>query len=77
MVAYDKVNDKILPFQLLTQRSRKNVKAEDLETIVCIYAFDLLYIDGQSLLKHNFIDRRKRLHGTFDLSKGHFMFAEY
>jgi DNA ligase 1 len=26
LVAYDPKNDKILPFQLLTQRSRKNVK---------------------------------------------------
>ena len=30
LVAYDTVNEKILPFQLLTQRSRKNVTASDL-----------------------------------------------
>jgi DNA ligase 1 len=32
LVAYDAANKKILPFQLLTQRSRKNVKKEDLDT---------------------------------------------
>ena len=32
LVAFDPVAKKILPFQLLTQRSRKNVKKEDLDT---------------------------------------------
>ena len=30
LVAFDVENDKILPFQLLTQRSRKNVTSTDL-----------------------------------------------
>lgn len=77
LVAYDKVNDKILPFQTLTQRSRKNVKQEDLETIVCLEAFDLLYLNGESLLKANFIDRRAKLHKHFKTEKGHFHFAKY
>jgi DNA ligase 1 len=32
LVAYDPINKKILPFQLLTQRSRKHVTKEDLTT---------------------------------------------
>lgn len=51
LVAYDTVQDRILPFQILTQRSRKNVTEEDLKTKICICAFDLLYLNGQSLLK--------------------------
>ena len=77
LVAYDVANDKILPFQLLTQRSRKNVTTADLETIVCLHAFDLLYLNGESLLKKNFIDRRTLLHDNFRAEKGKFHHAVY
>ncbi len=62
LVAYDHVNNRILPFQNLTQRSRKNVTEEDLKTKICICAFDLLYLNGKSLLKEPFIKRRETLH---------------
>ena len=65
LVAYDTVNDRILPFQILTQRSRKNVTEEDLKTKICICAFDLLYLNGKSLLKQTFTERRKALHTNF------------
>jgi len=77
LVAYDTVNDKILPFQLLTQRSRKIVTTKDLQTIVCLNAFDLLYLNGESLLKKNFIDRRTLLHKHITESKGKFHHAVY
>ena len=64
LVAFDIENEKILPFQLLTQRSRKNVTTTDLQTVVCLHAFDLLYLNGESLLKKNFIDRRTLLHSN-------------
>lgn len=59
LVAYDHVNNRILPFQTLTQRSRKNVTEEDLKTKICICAFDLLYLNGRSLLKESFSVRRE------------------
>lgn len=65
LVAFDTENEKILPFQLLTQRSRKNVTTTDLKTVVCLHAFDLLYLNGESLLKKDFIDRRSLLHEKF------------
>ena len=77
LVAYDAVNKKILPFQLLTQRSRKNVKKEDLDTQVCIFAFDILCLNDESLLKRNFIDRRTILHKTFEVVEGRLMRAQY
>jgi len=53
------------------------VKKEDLETQVCLYAFDLLFVNDQSMLKKNFIDRRTTLHKSFKKEHGHFHFAEY
>lgn len=77
LVAFDTENEKILPFQILTQRSRKNVTTTDLKTVVCLHAFDLLYLNGDSLLKKNFIDRRTLLHNNFRQEKGKFYHAVY
>jgi DNA ligase 1 len=41
------------------------VTEEDLKTKICICAFDLLYLNGRSLLKETFTERRKQLHGNF------------
>ena len=50
---------------------------DDLKTIVCLHAFDLLYMNGESLLKSNFIDRRTMLHAKLPESKGRFHHAVY
>lgn len=46
-VAWDTVNKKVLPFQQLMTRKRKDVKAEDVKVKVCIFAFDLLFFNGE------------------------------
>lgn len=46
-VAWDTVNKKVLPFQQLMTRKRKDVKAEDVKVKVCVYAFDLLFFNGE------------------------------
>lgn len=46
-VAWDTVNKKVLPFQQLMTRKRKDVKAEDVKVKVCIFAFDLLFCNGE------------------------------
>lgn len=46
-VAYDLETKKILPFQDLSRRKRKDVKAEDITVRVHIFAFDLLYLNGE------------------------------
>ncbi|KAE9148600.1 DNA ligase 1 [Phytophthora fragariae] len=45
VVAVDRATNKRLPFQILSTRSRKNVKVEDIKIPVCIYAFDLLFLN--------------------------------
>lgn len=46
-VAYDVKEDKLMPFQELSKRKRKDVKIEDIQVRVCLFAFDLLYLNGE------------------------------
>lgn len=46
-VAWDTVNKKVLPFQQLMTRKRKDVKAEDVKVKVCVFAFDMLFYNGE------------------------------
>ena len=46
-VAWDVVEKKVLPFQQLMTRKRKDVKVEDVKVKVCVFAFDLLYLNGE------------------------------
>lgn len=46
-VAWDTETKKVLPFQQLMTRKRKDVKAEDIKVKVCVYAFDLLFFNGE------------------------------
>lgn len=36
-----------MPFQELSRRKRKDVKVEDIQVRVCLFAFDLLYLNGE------------------------------
>ncbi|TYZ57313.1 hypothetical protein PybrP1_008027, partial [[Pythium] brassicae (nom. inval.)] len=75
VVAVDKATNKRLPFQILSTRSRKNVKVEDIKVPVCIYAFDLLFLDGESYLTKPLADRRSKLKEVFELADGTFELA--
>jgi DNA ligase-1 len=46
-VAWDLVEKKVLPFQQLQTRKRKDVKVEDVKVKVCVFAFDLLFLNGE------------------------------
>ena len=46
-VAIDVVTQKLMPFQELSRRKRKDVKVEDIQVRVCLFAFDLLYHNGE------------------------------
>ena len=39
--------NELLPFQTLSNRSRKDVQAKDVKVKVGVYAFDLMYLDGK------------------------------
>lgn len=46
-VAWDVEEKTVLPFQTLMTRKRKDVKVEDVKIKVCVFAFDLLYLNGE------------------------------
>ena len=46
-VAWDITEKKVLPFQQLMTRKRKDVKAEEITVKVCVFAFDILYLNGE------------------------------
>ncbi|KKA25269.1 DNA ligase (ATP) [Rasamsonia emersonii CBS 393.64] len=76
-VAWDVVNKKVLPFQQLMTRKRKDVKAEDVKVKVCVFAFDLLFLNGEPTVRKTLRERRRLLHESFQPVEGEFAFAQY
>ncbi|KAF3392560.1 DNA ligase 1 [Penicillium rolfsii] len=76
-VAWDTVNKKVLPFQQLMTRKRKDVKAEDVKVKVCVFAFDLLFFNGEPCVKKSLRERRDLLHRFFQPVEGEFQFAQF
>ncbi|KAK9368458.1 hypothetical protein V1509DRAFT_622970 [Lipomyces kononenkoae] len=76
-VAWDRDAKKILPFQVLSTRKRKDVQEGDIKVRVCIFAFDMLYANGKSLLQTPLSERRKLLRESFNEVEGEFAFAMY
>ena len=65
MVAFDTKNNKILPFQQLTTRSRKNVEINSITIHVCMFVFDILYLNNEILINKTLRERREILYKTF------------
>eukprot|EP00882_Tetradesmus_deserticola_P020475 GHRQ01022122.1.p1 GENE.GHRQ01022122.1~~GHRQ01022122.1.p1 ORF type:complete len:706 (+),score=396.24 GHRQ01022122.1:148-2118(+) len=63
-VAWDPEKGKILPFQVLSTRARKEVALADVKVQVCVYAFDCLFHNGASLLHEPLTKRRELLHAS-------------
>jgi DNA ligase-1 len=74
-VAWDTVEKKVLPFQQLMTRKKKDVKIEDVKVKVCVFAFDLLYYNGEAIVEKSLRERRELLHKAFTPVEGEFGFA--
>lgn len=46
-VAWDKEEKRVLPFQQLMTRKKKDVKVEEVKVKVCVFAFDMLFLNGK------------------------------
>lgn len=75
-VAWDREAKKILPFQVLSTRKRKDVEEGSIKVRVCLFAFDLLFYDGESLLQKSLTQRREILKQEFKPLEGGFGFAK-
>eukprot|EP00190_Bangiopsis_sp_CCMP1999_P002553 CAMPEP_0198738088 /NCGR_PEP_ID=MMETSP1475-20131203/68197_1 /TAXON_ID= ORGANISM="Unidentified sp., Strain CCMP1999" /NCGR_SAMPLE_ID=MMETSP1475 /ASSEMBLY_ACC=CAM_ASM_001111 /LENGTH=722 /DNA_ID=CAMNT_0044501959 /DNA_START=14 /DNA_END=2182 /DNA_ORIENTATION=- len=74
IVAFDNATQKILPFQQLQGRARKDVSVANVKITVCVFAFDLLYLN-RPLISETLKERRRILHESFDEKPGVFSFA--
>ncbi|EGD83445.1 DNA ligase 1 [Salpingoeca rosetta] len=75
-VAFDMTSQQILPFQVLSTRKRKDATEDSVEVQVCLFAFDLLYLNGQSLVREPLHTRRSLLRSNFKHVQGRFQFAD-
>lgn len=76
-VAWDVEKKHVLPFQQLMTRKKKDVKVEDVKVKVCVFAFDLLFLNGDALVNKSFRERRDLMYEAFDEVEGEFSFAKY
>ncbi|XP_048260360.1 DNA ligase 1 isoform X2 [Bombus terrestris] len=74
-VAWDNENKQILPFQILSTRKRKDANEADIKVQVCVFMFDLLYLNGEPLVQQPFIKRRELLKKNFKEVIGEWKFA--
>ncbi|XP_044584062.1 DNA ligase 1 isoform X1 [Cotesia glomerata] len=74
-VAWDREKKQILPFQILSTRKRKDANEADIKVQVCVFMFDLLYFNGEPLVKKPFKERRELLKEHFKEVEGEWYFA--
>ncbi|KAI3325778.1 ATP-dependent DNA ligase [Xylariaceae sp. AK1471] len=65
VVAVDQATGELKNFQTLTNRARKDVAIGSITVDVCLFAFDLMYLNGQPLLDRPFRERRSLLRSLF------------
>lgn len=76
-VAWDVDEKKVLPFQQLMTRKKKDVKVEDVKVKVCVFAFDLLYLNGEAVVEKALRERRDLLKAAFIPVEGEFSLATH
>ncbi|VWU50409.1 DNA ligase I, putative [Hepatocystis sp. ex Piliocolobus tephrosceles] len=75
VVAYDIENKKILPFQVLTTRKRKDVDIENIKVKICLFPFDLICCNNVSIIKEPLEIRRKLLYSLLKCKEGVLVYA--
>lgn len=76
VVAVDRATGELKNFQTLTNRARKDVAIGSITVDVCLFAFDLMYLNGQPLLDRSFRERRNMLRSLFVELPHHFTWVK-
>lgn len=76
VVAVDRQTGELKNFQTLTNRARKDVAIGEILIDVCLFAFDLMYLNGQPLLDRAFRERRDMLKSLFIEIPHHFTWVK-
>ncbi|KAI0129155.1 DNA ligase I [Xylariales sp. AK1849] len=76
VVAVDGQTGELKNFQTLTNRARKDVAVGSIRIDVCLFAFDLMYLNGTPLLDRSFRERRELLKSLFIEVPHHFTWVK-
>jgi len=76
-VAWDREKQQIQPFQVLSTRKRKDAVEEEIKVQVCLFGFDLLYLNGETLVTKPFKERRGLLRKHFNAVENEFQYAKF
>lgn len=76
VVAYNPQTDKLVPFQILSTRKKTEESAATAKVQVIVQAFDLMYLNGKSLLTMRLEERRALLKQHFVPVEGKFQYAK-
>ena len=75
VVAFNPKTGQLVPFQVLSTRKKTQDSTETAKVQVIVQAFDLMYLNGESLLRQTFFERRKLLYQHFVAVQDKFQFA--
>ena len=75
VVAFNRETGQFVPFQVLSTRKKTEESAETAKVQVIVEAFDLMYLNGKSLLNMTLMERRRLLKDNFRPVDGKFQFA--
>ncbi|KAL2831064.1 ATP-dependent DNA ligase [Aspergillus cavernicola] len=76
VVAVDQETGELQTFQILTNRAKKKVDMGDIKVKVCLFAFDLMYLNGIPLLDRSLRERRGLLRSLFVESPNRFTWVK-
>ncbi|CAK7270613.1 hypothetical protein SEPCBS57363_004191 [Sporothrix epigloea] len=76
VVAVDRESGELRTFQTLTNRARKDVALGSITIDVCLFAFDLMFLNGQPLLDRPLRERRELLRSLFIEIPHHFTWVK-
>jgi DNA ligase 1 len=77
VVAFNRETGNLVPFQVLSTRKKTEESAETAKVQVIVQAFDLMYLNGTSLLHKSLSERRNLLKSNFEPVDSKFQFAKF